>query len=258
MANTNILDATGASKYIKATGAGTNGDPFVPEHLETNSAAILSALQVIDNMIVGSEAQVDVVTLPSLPAGANTIGNVTVSSLPSLPTGANVIGSVAITSGTVTVNALPAGTNNIGDVDVLTLPALPAGTNNIGDVDVLSLPALPAGSNTIGNVGLTKTISVPYVGTVTASGDTTIITPTSGTRLRVVAWSFWNETATATKATIKTSAVNIDAYYLFAQGYGKNGELNPNEDLILATNAALVINLSVATTVGYSIRVQEV
>ena len=39
----------------------------------------------------------------------------------------------------LTLPALPAGTNNIGDVDVLTLPALPAGTNNIGDVDVLSV-----------------------------------------------------------------------------------------------------------------------
>ena len=38
------------------------------------------------------------------------------------------------------VSSIPAGTNNIGDIDVLTLPALPAGTNNIGDVDVLSFP----------------------------------------------------------------------------------------------------------------------
>jgi hypothetical protein len=36
--------------------------------------------------------------------------------------------------------SLPAGTNNIGDVDVVSLPSLPAGSNNIGDVDILSLP----------------------------------------------------------------------------------------------------------------------
>lgn len=75
------------------------------------------------------EAQVDVLTLPALPAGTNNIGDVDVLTLP----------------------ALPAGTNNIGDVDVLTLPALPAGTNNIGDVDVLTIAA---GTNTIGDVGI--------------------------------------------------------------------------------------------------------
>lgn len=79
------------------------------------------------------ELQVDVLTLPALPAGTNNIGDVDVLTLP----------------------ALPAGTNNIGDVDVLSLPALPAGTNNIGDVDVLTLPnvTLAAGTNTNEVVG---------------------------------------------------------------------------------------------------------
>lgn len=101
MANLEIRDGDNTEKYLKGTGAGSDGDPFIPQHLDTNSAAMLTALQIIDNIVAGSEAQVDVITLP----------------------------------------ALPAGTNNIGDVDVLTLPALPAGTNNIGDVDVLSIAA---------------------------------------------------------------------------------------------------------------------
>lgn len=74
------------------------------------------------------------------------IGDVDVTSLPALPAGDNNIGNVDV----VTLPALAAGTNNIGDVDVLSLPALPAGTNNIGDVDVLTLPALAAGTNVIG------------------------------------------------------------------------------------------------------------
>lgn len=36
--------------------------------------------------------------------------------------------------------SLPAGTNNIGNVDVASLPSLPAGANNIGSVDVNTLP----------------------------------------------------------------------------------------------------------------------
>lgn len=106
--------------------------------IDDNSVAALghlsdikTAVQVIDNAIAGSEMQVDVLTLPSIPAGTNNIGDVDVLSLP----------------------AIPAGTNNIGDVDVLTLPSIPAGTNNIGDVDVLTLPLRTAkfaiGSTTV-------------------------------------------------------------------------------------------------------------
>lgn len=72
----------------------------------------------------------------ALPAGTNAIGKLTANS------GVD-IGDVDVTS----LPALPAGTNNIGDVDVLTLPALPTGTNNIGDVDVLTVPADPFGAN---------------------------------------------------------------------------------------------------------------
>lgn len=62
----------------------------------THLSAIQTAVQLIDNAISGNEMQVDVITLPSIPAG----------------------------------------TNNIGDVDVLTLPAIPSGTNTIGDVGI--------------------------------------------------------------------------------------------------------------------------
>lgn len=70
---------------------------------EDNSAAILTAVQaiqtavqIIDNAISGNEMQVDVLTLPSLPAGTNNIGDIDVLSLPALPTGTNTIGNVGI------------------------------------------------------------------------------------------------------------------------------------------------------------------
>jgi hypothetical protein len=70
---------------------------------EANSAAIKTAVEVIDNAISGSEMQVDVVA--------------------SLPAGTNAIGKLAANSGV-----------DIGDVDVTSLPALAAGTNTIGKV----------------------------------------------------------------------------------------------------------------------------
>lgn len=86
-----------------------------------NLADIRTAIQILDNIVSGSEAQVDIVA--------------------PLPAGTNAIGKLAANSGV-----------DIGDVDVTSLPSLPAGTNNIGDVDVLTLPALPTGSNVIGQV----------------------------------------------------------------------------------------------------------
>lgn len=63
-----------------------------------NLAAAATSLGLLDNIVSGNEAQVDVVG--ALPAGDNNIGNVDIAS------------------------ALPAGTNNIGDVDVLTIPGI--------------------------------------------------------------------------------------------------------------------------------------
>lgn len=78
MANVNVKDYSGNSKYLKSTGAGSDADPYIPEHLDTNSAAILTAVQaiqtavqILDNIVAGSEAQVDVVT-SALPSGAST------------------------------------------------------------------------------------------------------------------------------------------------------------------------------------------
>lgn len=61
---------------------------------ETNSNAIKTAVETIDNAISGSEMQVDVVTLPSIPAGTNNIGDVDVLTLPALSSGTNAIGKL--------------------------------------------------------------------------------------------------------------------------------------------------------------------
>ena len=44
MANLQVKDGANATKYLKASGTGTDNDPHVPEHKESNSAAILAAL----------------------------------------------------------------------------------------------------------------------------------------------------------------------------------------------------------------------
>jgi hypothetical protein len=98
---------------------------------------------------------VTVVALPSLPAGANAIGSVSVTgavavtgtfyqatqpvslaALPVLASGTNTIGAVTCPANTIT-GALPTGANTIGAVTVPNATisgALPAGTNSIGSV----------------------------------------------------------------------------------------------------------------------------
>lgn len=181
---TNGLDVD-VTRSALPSGAATSAKQ---DTAQTSLDAIKTAVEVLDNVVSGSEAQVDVVG--ALPAGDNNIGNVDLAS------------------------AIPAGTNNIGDVDVLTVPAdpfganadaaatagstgsiqaklrlltsqldavktavetldnaisgsemqvdvvgaLPAGTNNIGDVDILSIAA---GDNNIGNVDVVTLPATP-------------------------------------------------------------------------------------------------
>lgn len=56
MANVPVKDGAGADKYLKATGAGSDVDPFIPEHKETNSASLLTSLQLIDDTVVADNA----------------------------------------------------------------------------------------------------------------------------------------------------------------------------------------------------------
>jgi hypothetical protein len=107
---------------------------------------------------------------------ATVSGTVAVSSLPSIPAGSNAIGSVSVSnfpgtqpvSGTVAVSSLPsipAGTNAIGSITNTSFAATQTtasafnatvvGTGTFA-TQVTSLPALPTGSNTIGAISNTS------------------------------------------------------------------------------------------------------
>lgn len=73
--------------------------------LETTQNAIKTAVEIIDNAIVGNEMQVDIVA--PLPAGNNNIGDVDVASLPTIPAGTNYIGKTRLTDGTTDAEVIP-------------------------------------------------------------------------------------------------------------------------------------------------------
>jgi len=74
----------------------------------TSLAAAVTALQIIDNIVSGSEAQVDVVA--ALPTGDNNIGNVDLAS--AIPAGDNAIGRVKLTDGTDVADVLDLTNSN--------------------------------------------------------------------------------------------------------------------------------------------------
>jgi len=73
-----------------------------------NLAGILTAVQVIDNIVSGSEAQVDVVA--ALPAGDNNIGNVDIVTVPR----ATTVVDVSLASAASSAQLLAANANRIG------------------------------------------------------------------------------------------------------------------------------------------------
>jgi len=114
----------------------------------------------------------------ALPAGSNAIGklaansgvdigDVDVLSLPALPAGTNSIGTVILGAGTAAVGKLSANSGvDIGDVDVTSLPSIPAGTNSIGTV------VLGAGTAAIGKLAANSGVDI---GDVTLNAGTAVI-----------------------------------------------------------------------------------
>jgi len=249
------------TKVVQGNGTSTTAIKVTISSDSTGQVKIATGSAVIGKLAANSGVDigdVDVTSLPSLPAGTNNIGDVDVLSLPSLPAGANAIGTVGVTSlpalsaGTnnigdvdvLSLPALPAGTNNIGDVDVLSLPALPAGTNNIGDVDVLTLPALPTGTNTIGSVKITDGVSTASVRALANNALNVAITDGSGNQVT----SFGGGTQYAegaTAATITGTAMMMEGAantLVVAQGTAADGllvNLGSNNDVTVTGSVAV-------------------
>ena len=188
----------------------SDGSAFYNGATETTVAAIKTAVEIIDNAIAGSEMQVDVITLPSLPAGSNNIGDVDVLSLP----------------------ALPAGSNNIGDVDVLTLPSIPAGGNTIGSVGVTNLPATvdtnagAAGASTprvaVAATNIAYTAKGKIVGASLTASYATLLNPTTDMRI-VYIFNTCNQTILVSLDGGTTDSLELEAGESVTMDLANNG-----------------------------------
>jgi len=123
---------------------------------------------VVLDAVTGTYLNVDVHSLPPIPAGSNLIGKVDINSQP-----AGVLAGMT---------SLPAGSNNIGDVDVLSMPVTEIKGSNNNKIFAyestihtrIENTNLSSGTNTLSSdaipdnkIGMITYAAIRYVGTVT-------------------------------------------------------------------------------------------
>lgn len=192
---------------------------------ETNSAAIKTAVETLDNAISGSEMQVDVVG--ALPAGTNNIGDVDVLTLPSIPAGNNNIGDVDVASLPVAFNTgtrsattqrVTIATNDslaVTNAGTFATQAAQSGTWNIATVTTLTgiTNALPAGTNAIGKLAANSGVDIGDVdvtSSVSATLDHGSNLDIDTTAEQITTTSF----AAKFGVTVKSAATNTDTVYI--------------------------------------------
>lgn len=230
MANLAVVNATGSTVYLKATGAGSNGDPHIPEQAVTGP--------LTDTELRASPVAVSLSSAP-LPTGAATAARQDTLL-------AAVDGIEAALAGSLTVG-LPSGAStaakqDTGNTSLATIAGAVAGTEM--QVDVLTLPAVSIA---------TKTITV-VANTFASAGDNTIVgAPAAGNRLVVSSIVVQNESATATTILLKSGANTKRRALLQSQGDGVAWAFAPGREWRLGEAEALVLNLSGANSHGVTV-----
>lgn len=199
MANLNVLDANGSSKYLKGTGAGDNLDPFIPEHKETSAAAILAAVDGVEALLTTIDADTSALAAT---AGTVAISNATVAVTQS---GTWNIGSITTLPNVVVGSGTVVATGPLTDTELRATPIPVSGTltASISDVTVSGGTVVATGPLTDTELRATP---VPVSGTVAAtqSGTWNIGTVTALPNVVVDSGSV---TATVASTTITAGTV---------------------------------------------------
>lgn len=174
MANLKAKDADSDDVYLKASGAGSDGDPHIVEHKETSAAAIAVSVASVDTKLPAlgqalAAASVPVVlpaaTITTLTPPAAITGFATETTLGAIQT------AVQLLDNAVAGNEL--------QVDVLTLPALAAGTNLIGRASA----SLETNTLYDGTTALTPKFAIIDAAT---SGNNTLVAAVVSKKVRVL------------------------------------------------------------------------
>lgn len=176
MANLLVLDGDSADKYLKTSGAGTDGDPHIPEHKETSAVAILAAVDGIEALATAGNA-----SLTSIDGKLPSLGQALAAA--SVP--------VILPSATITTLTPPAAIT--GFATAAKQPAL--GTAGTASTDVITVQGIASGVPQ--RVSATHETSAIYDGTTAltpkfaiidaaTSGDNTLVAAVTSKKIRVL------------------------------------------------------------------------
>ncbi|PTL55748.1 hypothetical protein [Paraconexibacter algicola] len=213
-------------------------------------AATLAALESIQAAVAGTVA-LDATTLAALEqitvSGEVALTSGTLAALESVT--AAVTGTVDLGAGTLA--ALESVTATIAGSVAVTGPLTDAQLRaSAVPVSAAALP-LPAGAATEATLaGRYAGGKLAAVATVTASGDTTIVTPAAGKAIRLYWITAINDPDEATSPLIRVSLGSSEVY----RGYA----ISHWEVFTGATNAPLTVNLSGAASVAVTAHYQEI
>lgn len=201
--------------------------------LESNSSAIKTAVETIDNAISGNEMQVDIVG--SLPAGTNAIGTVDVTS-------AVITGGAVAHDGVDSGNPIKIGHKAVSTQSGQTAVASGDRTDSITDLD----GSLITRMTTHGD-------SVSGVATTTGASDTSVVAAQgASTYFYVTGFSVANTGSTTTLITFKDGSGGSALWYTIAPaGGGSNLSQGGKPIFRTSANTALYFACASASTTVY-------
>ena len=115
MANIKIKDGDGAEKYVKASGAGSDGDPFITKQSISSGAITLAAGTAEIGKLAAGSAAIGTVTVgpQSIVAAANAAAIALTGNTVQLATDSLRNGNVVVTPVFVAINAASSGDNTL-------------------------------------------------------------------------------------------------------------------------------------------------
>ena len=175
MANFKGKDADGVDAYLKASGAGTVGDPHILEHLDTNSAAALTAVQAVQAAVEGTlTVDGSAVTQPvsgTVTANLSAIDNAVLDTIVSNTGAAAVVGpGVEATAQRVTIASDSTGVLSVDDN---------GGSLTVDNAGITTIAGAVAGTEMQVDIVASATIAVDATGQgdvpVTLAGEAVVL-----------------------------------------------------------------------------------
>lgn len=226
-------------------------------YLDTEVQAIVTAVQLLDNVVSGSGVNVSQFggVAPDLGSGVVGAGTqrVTLATDVPLPAGTNAIGKLAANAG-VTIGAVEI----VSDQVVSIMNALPAGDNNIGNVDIVTQPARAATTDTIAAKLATDalhngtTALTPKFAAVAASssGDNTLIAAVAGKKIRVLSYTLVAAGAVTARFEDGAGGTPLSGQMSFGANGGASVPFSPLGHFETTANTLLNLELGGAVSVA--------